>query len=218
MKRTVKTNLKLFILLFGILLLFVNCEKEEKYTYDIISLFYNDLTFVSDVPMFPPPLKYSDEGKLRTKITKKDSLRIIKFFKERVKKKQIIAVIPTMETSVPRKINLKPECLEEYGGLLEGFFKMENIQNKIEISKIKNNRKDSIMYFKNEYLSMRSKEFDQFDILLSFSQIKFNNKLDKAIIIASRSTSKLSGFNSIYFLERKNGVWAIKCIKGLTIS
>ncbi len=193
---------------------------EEKYTYDIISLLYNDLTFVSDVPMFPPPpSRLNNEDVISDfQYSRQDSLKIIKYYKERVAKKQIIAVVHNMEASVARNVRLNPDCTKEYGNLLEDFFKMKKFHKKIDISKIVNNRKDSIMYFKKELLPKFGKDFNVFDIILSFSQIKFNKKLDKAILIVSRSTSRLAGFNSIYFLERKNRVWTIKCIKGLTIS
>ena len=198
----------------------ISCEVRkydtEIHKYEVLSILLNELTRVIPSPSFNPPQK--KEGLSLNYFSKKDSLKIVEFNINKINSKQIVAILPELETSVLRKIKLNSNCFQQFSGLLDDFFKMKNANERIDISKIKSNRKDSIMYFKKEYLSMHSKGFDAFDILLSFSQIKFNKKLDKAIIIAAKSTSKLSGFNAIYFLERKNGVWHIKCQKGLTIS
>ncbi len=89
---------------------------------------------------------------------------------------------------------------------------------KIDIDKIITKKNDSIIYFKKELLSKDTKEYIKFDFFISFSRIAFNKDFTKSIVKVSTNRSKLAGFSAIYFLEKKDSIWKVKCIKELSIS
>ncbi|AOW20537.1 hypothetical protein [Urechidicola croceus] len=192
--------------------LFFSCKKkeniEEKHTYEIISLIYNN----SSSPMMPPPAPLPSEGL----ITKEDSIYFQNYRKQLIEKKQIIAIEPKLEKPRNKKVKVHTDC-KDYENLLLKYYLIDK-ESPIEISKIVKVRKDSILYFKEEMINRDRKEFENFDILLSFSQIAFNKEYDKAIIATSRSTSRVAGGGSLVFLEHKDGHWSIKCLKRLWIS
>ena len=96
--------------------------------------------------------------------------------------------------------------------------KIKDIKN-IDISKISTKNNNSLLYFNEDLLIKDSKDFHEFDILISFSNIALNENLNKAIIICSVNMSKLSGVSTMFFLEKtKSGNWIIRFDKELSIS
>ncbi|AOW20535.1 hypothetical protein [Urechidicola croceus] len=194
--------------------LFFSCNKkeniEEKYTYEIISLLYNQLTSPIDYSKSMPPTPNGMAMK------KEDSIHLLNYSKELIAKKQIIAIIPELEIPRNRKRKAHHDC-SEYESLLNEYYIIDQ-KDSLKISKIHNIRKDSIIHFNESMIDKNRKDFENFDILLSFSQIEFNKEYDKAIIATSMSTSRLAGGGSLVFLERKNGLWTVKCTKNLWIS
>lgn len=211
--------MKRLIFLFFILVLHAcdkSIEQEKKNTNQILSLLYGQLAEPME-PVFPPPPPDS----LDYVFTSKDSIRIDSLItqikKERAERRFIVA-IDSLNKPYPNvsQNNIDKKC----EGFLEILSKLQQQEDtlKIDISKIENTRNDSIVYFKEELLTEDSRDFFKFDMLLSFSRIAFNEDYTKAVLKVSESRSKLAGSSSIYFLEKINGKWQIKCTKELMIS
>ncbi len=49
-----------------------------------------------------------------------------------------------------------------------------------------------------------------FNVYISFSNILFNEKMDKAIVLVNVTYSSLNNSSDIYFLQKVNGVWCIE--------
>lgn len=90
--------------------------------------------------------------------------------------------------------------------------------SKIDINKVANSKKDSLIYYTENHKKMLGGGFDKIDMLLSFSDITFNKGYTKALLVAGRSFGKLNGTSILIFLEKKYYHWEIKCEKVLSIS
>jgi len=200
----------LFLTLFS-----CNFENREDVNnrYEIISLLYEKLAQPIDI-MFPPPPPDS----LNYIFSSKDSTRIdsiIKGIKEKRKKKKfIVAIYPYLNYYKDSKYNdYMIDCFES------NIIKIEKKDSiKIDINKITKKRNDSVIYFKEELILKGRKDYETFDVLISFSQIEFNKTYTKAMIIGTVSTSRLAGITILYFLEKVNNKWIIKCQETLSIS
>ncbi|CAM1349700.1 hypothetical protein [Tenacibaculum halocynthiae] len=196
---------------------FISCkdsnfqEKEEESVYQIVSYLTDNLrgSIVLD-PSFPPTPDGSEYNH-----TTQDSLRSYKYFYKQTIRKKTIAF--TSEMFVPmNKADFNSNCFKEEKLLSSLFSKKET--RKIEINKITSFKKDSLIYYTDKHKKMLGRGFIEIDMLLSFSRISFNKDYSKAFLIVGVTYEKLNSFTTLIYLEKKYGVWKIKCQEGLTIS
>lgn len=62
------------------------------------------------------------------------------------------------------------------------------------------------------------KEYRDFDLLMSFSRIVYNEKFDRALLTVSSSISSLAGNYDLCFLKKENGKWKIIDFQNISIS
>jgi hypothetical protein len=62
------------------------------------------------------------------------------------------------------------------------------------------------------------KEYRDFDLLMSFSRIVYNEKFDRALLTVSSSISSLAGSYDLCFLKKENGKWKIIDFQNISIS
>ncbi len=79
-------------------------------------------------------------------------------------------------------------------------------------------KQDSLIYYSEKIKKLPRKGFDKIDMLFSFSNITFNKKYNKAIVVVGVSFGKLNGFSTLIYLEKKHLHWEIKCEEVLSIS
>lgn len=202
---------KLTILLLFIVSIFScqrNYDNAKSNSYKILSVMYDTLAIQIPAPI--PPI--------HKKTTIKDSIKIIEmvqyYNEKRLKTKQIVAINPIL---LPVN-NIEYLHLDQpFKGLVQ---KLDSIENSeyLDITRIKTNRKDSIIAFNDSLLEKNIKDYLKFNKLLSFSRIAYNEDNTMAVIVASSSTSSLAGFRAIFFLNKSNGKWIIIKEIGLNIS
>lgn len=186
--------------------------KEPEESYRIISLLYKK--FVRPISTEFPPPPPGDTSKIRYQ----DSLRIDTVIKNQISRyhnKRFIVAIDSNFKKFDRNIDLI-SCIN-YTDLLADF-NYDRPQKKIEIDKISKKQNDSFIYFRKDLLETNSKDFFKFDVRISFTHIIFNKNYSKAAVIFSINQSKLAGATVLYFLEKIDEVWIIKCEEGLFIS
>jgi len=90
------------------------------------------------------------------------------------------------------------------------------IKSKIDLSRIKsqNNRK-LIPITKTGVEVYENKKFDW---LITFSEVVFNDKMDKALVASGIGIGRLSGYSNLIFLTKNNGKWQIEHTELLGIS
>lgn len=204
------------------LLLFSSCKKmktrnyEEENTYQIIGLLLSDLRGSTVLPPgFPPP-----PGEDIYEFTTRDSLRRYKYFYKQTVRKKIIAFLPQIYASEKKnkenELQTINKCTNDKA-LINLFLESEkNI--KIDINKVANSKKDSLIYYTEKHKKMLGGGFDEIDVLLSFSDITFNKDYTKALISVEVIFEKLDGISTLIYLEKKHYHWEIKCKKVLSIS
>ena len=209
--------IRIIIILVFIALVF-SCKKpnnEYENKYQIISLLFEELA--KPIELAYPP---NTSGEL---YTLKDSLHIDSIHemirKERAKKRFIVAVHPNFNDDIYKKFNseiFKDDCPQYYELMKD--IKFIKKEDKFDIDKIKNVRNDSIILFSENLLNQYSKEYENFDVLTVFSKIIFNKDCASATILVHQTRSKLAGESILYFLEKIDGNWVIKCEKLLGVS
>lgn len=208
-------NLHYLIFYIFIFTLFQSCNdnREIENTYSIINKIINEnLNIKKEINFNPPPI--ADYSGKSHKLTVSDSLKLYENFYNQTIKKKLIAVYPNM--FLPKNIVNFEECTIDRKFELS-FYNLKKGKS-IDLKKINLFRNDSLVYYSNNYKNKNTRGFDEIDICYNFSRIKFNKKFDKAIIIVGLSFSKLDGFSTLYYLEKKGIKWYIKCSKGLSIS
>lgn len=210
-------NRVLKILIFILLSFFYySCKnknnKEEKNTYQILSLLTNEFTSYTEKIIFTLP-PAPNGVKTNYNFSKKDSLFLYRRFYEETIKQKVIAIEPKM-FEINKNYNFKEDC-NTNEKLLQNFNKLNESKN-ININKIDFYGNNSLVYYTDK--NKQTKGFDEIDIYLNYSRICFSKNYEKAILIVGVSFAKLNGFSTLYFLEKINEKWYIKCEKGLTIS
>ncbi|WP_281991565.1 hypothetical protein [Aquimarina aggregata] len=192
--------------LYLLFIFFLSCKSnvEEKETYEIISLITQEYGLPLPPVPPPPPAKLPSLKEMGW-----DSIK---------KLKQDIAVYPILKNN---------------NKALSDFSELKDIEFKTFFEKIKKNKKvlrldlskfnvkkqfqlsiiDTSLLKKDKYYVDKN-----FDKLLTFQNISFNNEFNKAIIIIGVSIGPLNGYSSLVFLEKKNGNWTIKNSKTISIS
>lgn len=215
-------NFNKYILLVIVFLLFSCKEKKqtssikEENTYQIIGLLLNDHRESMVVhPGFPPP----PDGAIY-EFTTKDSLWSYKYFYKQTIRKKTIAFWPQIYPlgKKHKKDLLKTikKCTND-NQLITPFLKSEK-SIKIDINKINNPKKDSLIYYTEKHKKMLRRGYQEIDMMLSFSDITFNKDYTKALLVSGRSFEKLDGISILIYLEKKYYHWEIKCEKVLSIS
>lgn len=214
------TNKYIFLI---ITLLFLSCKEkqqastiEEENTYQIIGLLLSDLRGSMVLPPgFPPP-----PGEDTYEFTTKDSLWSYKYFYKQTVRKKTIAFWPQISVSKKKykekELQIINECTND-NQLITSFLKSGN-NIKIDINKVANSKKDSLIYYTEKHKKMLGGGFDEIDVLLSFSDITFNKGYTKALISVGVIFEKLDGISTLIYLEKKHYHWEIKCKKVLSIS
>ena len=182
----------------------------------------NEMDVPPPLPPPPPSLEraYSQEQKdsIDLSYLRLRERLISESFKKRFykKEKRIVAISKNLG-----QLNSNYTLDDTFSNYSDLFMKLKSIKEPkdIDISNIYTNRYDSIIYFSKKLLTKGSREFYDFDFLVSFSRVIFNKKYNRAIVKGSVSTSKLSGASVLYFLKKTaNGRWIIEYEKGLSIS
>jgi len=186
---------------------------EENNRYQIITLLFEELAKPVELVYGP---NYSGEP-----LTRKDSAHQDSLFesirKERAKRKFIVAIYPYFTDDIYAKYPSFKECpqyyklMEEADYLKKYEIRIDIGEETFDINKLKNTRNDSIIIFKNELLNKDSKEYDKFNILISFSDIIFNDDYTMATIKVYHSYSKLGGESTLFVLKKIGDKWLIKC-------
>lgn len=203
---------------FIIFLICISCNKKDdkidKDKYQILNLVYRDYSkYQMEFFVFPakrPPIisnsSYERKSSKLDLLNKKDTLAKIKNYIEKKENQKIFA----FDTIMKRYHNIKDIKLKEktvsFDNLYKNFVTSEKVDY-LDIYKISPQNNDSIIVFKNKLLKRTGVEFQKFNVLVSFSDIAFNEDLSKAIIIGTRSFSRTDSHSSIYFFKKKNGKW-----------
>ncbi|WP_064965395.1 hypothetical protein [Tenacibaculum ovolyticum] len=215
-------NINKYILLVIVFLLFSCKEKQqtssikEENTYQIIGLLLNDLreSIVLHPGFAPPP------GGATYNFTTKDSLRSYNYFYKQTIRKKTIAfwpqIYPLEKKHKKNLLKTIKKCTTD-NQLITPFSKSEN-NIEIDINKIANSKKDSLIYYTEKHKEMLRRGYEEIDMMLSFSDITFNKDYTKAIIIVGVTFESLNGFSRLVYLEKKHYHWEIKCEEGLSIS
>ncbi|WP_408026642.1 hypothetical protein [Tenacibaculum litoreum] len=186
---------------------------EEENTYQIIGLLLSDLRGSTVLPPgFPPP-----PGEDIYEFTTRDSLRRYKYFYKQTVRKKIIAFLPQIYASEKKnELQTINKCTNDKA-LINLFLESEkNI--KIDINKVGNSKKDSLIYYTEKHKKMLGRGFNEIDMLLSFSNITFNKDYTRALLVVGVTFERLNGFSTLIYLEKENYHWEIKCEEGLSIS
>jgi len=207
---------------FIIILIFTSCiNKEsirEKNIHQIVNLIYSDFSQQEmEFYVFPvskPPLNSVMNNDIYNKniikpLTKKDSLIKINQYLNNKKNQQIFAFNLKMERYHNLKNKIIPIKNDDFKNLYNEFIKSNKL-NTLNINKIIPKNNDSIIQLKRENL-----DFKNNNIIISFSNIVFNNDFSKSIIIATKSWSALDSYSLIYFLEKRNNIWVVTFKKTL---
>lgn len=216
--------IKKIIVFATIILLVFSCKEsdiEDVNKYQIISLLFEKLAKPIELVYGP---NFSGEP-----LTRKDSVHQDSLFesirKERAKYQFIIAVYPYFTDDIYAKHPSFKECPQYYNKLMDDAdylkkyqFRQEKGEVRVDFNKLENTRNDSIIIFKKDLLKKYSKEYDKFNILISFSDVIFNDDYTMAAIKVHHSYSKLGGESTLFLLEKINNKWLIKCGKVTGIS
>lgn len=145
---------------------------------------------------------------LYEKMNSEDSLKKINYYLSQKENRQIYAIDLKMEKY--HNLENKKIKLEGFELLFLDFIK-RNEKDFIDISNILPKYNDSIIKFeKSSPYNILNSDFENFDVLISFSNVHFNKKFSKAIIIGTIGFSNTDFNSKIYFFEKNGKNWTIK--------
>ncbi|WP_282079577.1 hypothetical protein [Aquimarina algiphila] len=186
-----------------ILILTFSCtsieEEREKNQYEIISILIEHFG-KSDFPPPPPGRSYTF-SKIQL-----DSIR---------SQKQNIALYPVLKDS---NDNFLKSDSDDFNILTQN---LKNLKEKIfiDISKINLKTAHNISILDTLKLaSDRNSVYNDFNKIISFSQISFNQEYTKAVLVVGVSKGYLNGYASLVFLEKIDNIWQIKGTDTFSIS
>lgn len=175
--------------------------KKENETYKIISLLIDEFGKASPPP--PPPGElYSLSEKQKDSINNQD---------------QNIVLYPTFYVRRD-EIKYNKNYGNEFKDLTNNLRDLES-NELLNLSKIRIKRP-----YQLSILDTLKKKKDRryieknFDKLLIFSNISFNESHTKAVVTVGVNMGPLNGYSSLVFLEKQNGEWRIKGTNTLSIS
>ncbi|WP_109433967.1 hypothetical protein [Aquimarina sp. AU119] len=198
--------MRIVFLIIGCVILFSSCEsnkeKREKNTYQIVSLLIDEV----GGPIKPPPPPEGQKAYFTNKQI--DSI---------MTRSQDIALHPVFK-KVKRKFVKKDNYGEKFNVLLEQLNKLKE-EKLIDTLKIKTSISCRLNTIDTLLLKSDKRYIDKnYDILIYFSNISFDDDFSKAVLILSSTRGYLSGSSSIIFLEKKDGIWQIKETDTFSIS
>ncbi len=187
-----------FLILPILSLLFISCNSGDE--QQIYATLVNQIVQPLPPPPPPPPIKNdANYDSLKLKHTKRNT--IIKMaiypYKLKLNAKKNQNLIRLFEGKVAGSIS-NDRMYKEYFSL---------VNKNIDITILEENKKANLTSIYKEY-----------SWFLYLSEIKFNNKKNKAIVLVNHTTGKLSGSSTLYYLEKKNSVWKILNKRIMTIS
>ncbi len=189
----------LFLILISWFVL-ASCNKEEDgmetNTYQILSLLINE--FGKPIPPPPPPGEEYSLSKLQL-----DSIN---------NQKQQIGIYPKFKKLDYERVN------EELNKSIN-YQEDDYVQKQLNISKIETKSQYHLTIVDTVKLKQNRRYIEKnFDKLLSFHDIRYNNEYTKAETIIGVGMGPLNGFASLVILYKINGEWKIKETKLLQIS
>ncbi len=197
-------------------------KNERQHNYDVMYTLYNNITVKKMVDFaFPAPPPYSSINidSILESYKEKDTTKMINSLIKR-NGKLIVAIDSVLES--PYLSDIKKEYIQECLKLNfeEVYISFENLHKKlsVDVSQIQMNDYSFIIPYRNYYKDLKRKGYEKFNMSLKFSRIAYNKNYTKAIVIMGAGFGKLNGFSAMYFLEKENSKWIIKCEKGLSIS
>lgn len=189
----------MLLLISVVTTLYVSCQN-KKTTLELESMSIIRLLYNKELNKFPVPLPPVDgSSKIeypKKQLTDKQFLEnnyVISFFKatDNVKNEEVFTA------QEYKNIQLNPSHIFSSKNL--SLSNLEDIKgNKIAVLKKEGNLK--IQEIKKKYNVMG---------IVYVSDIHFNEKLNKAILIFGSYTHELAGYTSLFSLEKKNGSWQI---------
>lgn len=196
-------------------------KKEKVNTNKIINLLINKIIDKQLVyyafPAHPPNHEISLDS-LYKKVEKegaisKDTVQIIN--KMIIEQGKLLVAIDSSLFTLNENHIKQSKCNKKND--FNNSYKIKNIK-KIDFNKIqKSNFYEVIPSTTGKRLSNKNQSLN-YHMHLSFSEIVYNKENSKAVIIVGVALTKLNGFTSIYYLEKKNGLWKVECKKELNIS
>lgn len=215
-----------------VLLMFLSCKNEQSLKLEtkdeVVQTLYNYMTKNhTNILAFPPSTIPPKPGlsvnldSLYKKIEEerqiiKDTTKIVDFY---IKKegRLVVCIDKTQSPSIDLS-KRKIQCVtNSFENLYNNFIKINEAQT-LDLTKIKDNKYSVITPYHDYYSIRTNKGFDKCDMVLTFSRIAFNKEKDKAIVIMATNFGRLNGFSTLYFLQKENYNWKIKCEEGLSIS
>ncbi|MBD1259901.1 hypothetical protein HZY62_04825 [Maribacter polysiphoniae] len=182
---------KLLFKIFWLFIFISSCAQSNEITKEdnfIISKIIDDFTF----PVAPPPPMGSNDTIIPKKII--DSL---------LKIKMIVGVYPQMESSLFEE--RRDKVPKRFNDIIDTSLQGKNINNVDNIR----SKKGHILKLADTVNLKKSKDYDQFDLLYSFSRVWYNRDETMAILEFGVSRSKLYGSAQILCLEKIDGNWSI---------
>lgn len=177
------------ILLVSILLLFLSCNQNKENVG-----IYETVINTTIVPLPPPPKIYDVDSVINKEVV--DSLKSVK-----------------MDIGVnPKKIEFNGNFKELFKNFKFNDFSYFESNNKISLKALKARESLHFTILEKPITSFLKKE-KQFDGILSLSEIIYNNKKDKSLVII--------GYNNIiilYLLNKEDNKWEIEDQRTLLIS
>lgn len=186
------------------------CSEDEQYLI-IERIIENKISY----PVIPPPPEKTDVNEFI-----EDSIKLKEWIEiNSIKKldKYKIAIRPTF-WNPKNSILLDSSYTEDYQLLVNQLI-LEKNESPVLIEKINSSEKFSLKYApSNESLKINPELWKDFDFILSFSKISFNDNCNKAVLIYSVSYGRLNGYSVIILLKKNKDSWEIIDSKTLTIS
>jgi len=221
-----RKNIILTIILLVLLNTTISCQNkinEQKEMYAILTLLINNYAGKKTALTPPPPypkdkfivekvsLKNGIEGKW---VSKEDSLvyykqfeKTLNEFKVRTKnKKYIIALTPYLFSNT-KNVRLDSLFKKDYAPLMK---RLNNLKENvlIDITKIVPIQGNTFIKSPTAQEEYRKNEtWDNFDQVVNYSRISFNENYTKALVIIGVSRAKLDGYSALILLEKVNGKW-----------
>lgn len=215
-------------------LCFISCKSEKEIEkYQIINLLYHNYSkqnteffvfpkrklFTSYDSTFKSIVDYTRAFKdsvyadsirnvLEEKISSEDSLKRINTYLSKKENQQIFAFDLKME----KYHNFKNKKFSTigYDSLFLEFIDSRE-QDSFVLKKLIPINNDSLIIYNKQYFTDNiGLDFENFNVLISFSNVIFNNTFSKAIIVGTIGFSKSDFHSTIYFLEKKINKWIIK--------
>lgn len=210
------------------LLFFLNCKKTQKEgkeaKYEVVQTLYNYITkyhtHILAFPVSPPDPKIESDSlqKIleRDREIIKDTTKIVNSYLEK-EGRSVVCIDKKLSPSIGLSKRKIPCITKNFDSLYNDFIKIKGTQT-LDLTKVKDNKYSVIIPYHDYYPKMSNKGFDKCDMVLTFSRIVFNKEENKAIVIMATNFGRLNGFSALYFLEKEQGKWKIKCREGLSIS